>query len=132
MKKKILLYGDVSLNIIDGSSVWLISLAKLLSNDKNNVVDILLKAPIRRSVLSEELVYRENISFLEGGEFVPKNEFIDEKNIVKVMTKIDDLRDYSCIIVRGFEVVQSIVKDDRLASKLIPYLTNFCHRKDLI
>lgn len=132
MKKKILLYGDLNLNIVDGSSVWLVSLAKLLSNDKNNVVDILLKAPIKCPLLTEDLVCRENISFLKGSEFVSKNEFIDEKNIINVMTKIDELRDYSCIIVRGFEVVQTIVKDDRLASKLIPYLTDFCHNKNLI
>lgn len=132
MKKKILLYGDLSLNIVDGSSVWLVSLAKLLSEDKNNVVDILLKLPVTNPVLSGELIYRENISFLNGGEFVPKNNIIDQTNIVKVMTKIDQVRDYSCIIVRGFEVVQSIVKDDHLSSKLIPYLTNFCHNKNLI
>ena len=132
MKKKILLYGDLNLNIVDGSSVWLVSLAKLLSNDKNNIVDILLKVPLTNPVLSGELVYRENISFLNGGEFVPKNNRIDSSNIVKVMTEIDRLRDYSCIIVRGFEVAQAIAKDDHLTSKLIPYLTNFCHDKESI
>ena len=29
--KKILIYGDVDLNLIDGSSVWLVNLARLLS-----------------------------------------------------------------------------------------------------
>ena len=38
MKRKILLYGDLNLNIVDGSSVWLASLAKLLAKDKDNIV----------------------------------------------------------------------------------------------
>ena len=41
--KKILIYGDVDLNLIDGSSVWLVNLARLLSMDEEIMVDILLK-----------------------------------------------------------------------------------------
>ena len=43
MVRKILIYGDLDLNIIDGSSIWLVNLAKLLLEDKENYVDILLK-----------------------------------------------------------------------------------------
>ena len=32
--KKILIYGDIDLNLIDGSSVWLVNLARLLSMDE--------------------------------------------------------------------------------------------------
>ena len=51
MKRKILLYGDLSLNIVDGSSVWLVSLAKLLAQDTDNVIDILLKDKIKNNIL---------------------------------------------------------------------------------
>ncbi len=132
MKKKILLYGDLTLNIVDGSSVWLSSVAKLLSQDKNNVVDILLKDKLTSNVLANELLFKDNVNLVDACEFIPKTYFVDSSNIVKIMTAADKLRDYSCIIVRGFEVVQKIVKNDHLASKLIPYLTNFCHDKDKI
>ena len=132
MKKKILLYGDLTLNIVDGSSVWLASIAKLLSEDENNVVDILLKEKINNYVLADELLFRKNISLLESSEYLAKAKTVDTDNIVDVMKKIDSMRDYSCIIVRGFEAVQAIVKDDYLASKLIPYITNFCHDKNAI
>ena len=132
MKRKILLYGDLTLNIVDGSSVWLSSVAKLLSQDKNNVVDILLKDKLTSNVLANELLYKDNVNLVDACEFIPKTYFVDSSNIVKIMTAADKLRDYSCIIVRGFEVVQKIVKNDHLASKLIPYLTNFCHDKDKI
>ncbi len=32
--RRILIYGDVDLNLIDGSSVWLVNLARLLSMDE--------------------------------------------------------------------------------------------------
>ncbi len=132
MKKKILLYGDLTLNVVDGSSVWLASVAKLLSQDKNNVVDILLKDKLTSNVLADELLFKDNVNLVDACEFIPKTYFVDSSNIVKIMIAADKLRDYSCIIVRGFEVVQKIVKNDHLASKLIPYLTNFCHDKDAI
>ena len=132
MKKKILLYGDLTLNIVDGSSVWLASIAKLLAEDKNNVIDILLKDKLTSNVLADELLYKDNVSLVNANEFVKRADFVSSSNIVKIMTAADKLRDYSCIIVRGFEVVQKIVKNDNLASKLIPYLTNFCHDKDKI
>ena len=49
--KKILIYGDVDLNLIDGSSVWLVNLARLLSMDEEIMVDILLKKRIRNERL---------------------------------------------------------------------------------
>lgn len=132
MKKKILLYGDLTLNVVDGSSVWLASVAKLLSQDENNLVDILLKEKIQNNVLAGELKFKSNVRFLESREFFKTIYEVDRFNIVKVMRKIDSLRDYSCIIVRGFEAVNAIIKDKHLSSKLIPYLTNFCADKNAI
>ena len=45
--RRILIYGDVDLNVIDGSSVWLTNLAKLLSMEEDVMVDVLLKKRIR-------------------------------------------------------------------------------------
>ena len=47
--KKILIYGDVDLNLIDGSSVWLVNLARLLSMDEEIMVDILLMHSLMRA-----------------------------------------------------------------------------------
>lgn len=132
MKRKILIYGDLNLNIVDGSSVWLMSLAKLLAKDIDNIVDILLKEKINNDILIQELNQYENISILNSDEYFPKEKSVDMLNIVKIMKTIDNLRDYSCIIVRGFNVVDTIIKDSQLSEKLIPYLTDFCHDKEKI
>ena len=132
MKRKILLYGDLNLNIVDGSSVWLVSLAKLLAKDTDNVVDILLKEKIVNNILIKDLTQYDNVSFLNSDEYLPKEKSVDISNIVKIMNRIDELRDYSCIIVRGFNAVNTIIKNEKISDKLIPYLTDFCHDKEKI
>ena len=132
MKRKILLYGDLNLNIVDGSSVWLVSFAKLLAKDMDNVVDILLKEKITNDILIKDLIYLKNISLLSADEYIPSEKSVNTANIVKVMKKIDFVREYSCIIVRGFNAVNTIVKDKQISDKLIPYLTDFCHDKNKI
>ena len=62
MVRKILIYGDLDLNIIDGSSIWLVNLAKLLLEDKENYVDILLKKRIRSHILVGEIEKRYRVS----------------------------------------------------------------------
>ena len=54
---------------------------------------------------------------------------VDSDNIVKVLEEIDGLRDYSCMIVRGTQVMERIAKSS-LVNKVIPYLTDFCHDKE--
>lgn len=132
MKRKILLYGDLSLNIVDGSSIWLVSIAKLLAQDSENVVDILLKAKIENDILVQGLTQFSNITLLDSEEYLPKYKTVDSSNVVEIVRKIDEYRDYSCIIVRGFEVVKRITADDELSKKLIPYITDFCHDKNAI
>ena len=53
--RRILIYGDVDLNVIDGSSVWLVNLARLLSQEQDIYVDILLKKRIRRDMLVRQI-----------------------------------------------------------------------------
>jgi len=43
--RKILLYGDVDLNIIDGSAVWLVSMAEALSRTGSEVCVLLKTGP---------------------------------------------------------------------------------------
>lgn len=130
MKRKILLYGDLSLNVVDGSSVWLFSLAKLLAKDKENIVDILVKTKIVKDTLVKGLNQFKNITLLNADEYLPKYKTVDKSNIVKIIKQMDLYRDYSCMIVRGFDVVKSLSKDEILSKKLIPYLTDFCHDKE--
>lgn len=132
MKRKILLYGDLTLNIVDGSSVWLVSLAKLLSLDKDNIIDILLKEKAQNDILTKDLYDLDNVNFIEANCYTPKYSYINSDNVEEVIKLVDEYRDYSCIIVRGFKVVNILAKNKKIAEKLIPYLTDFEHDKEKI
>ena len=100
--KKILIYGDVDLNLIDGSSVWLVNLARLLSMDEEIMVDILLKKRIRNERLVRELrgIYRVRLLYVKN--YIDRLTEVDAGNIVKVISRIDALRDYACFIIRAW------------------------------
>ncbi len=129
MVRKILIYGDLDLNIIDGSSIWLVNLAKLLLEDKENYVDILLKKRIRNHILVGEIEKRYRIRLLYVKDYIDHITEVDSGNIVKVLKTIDELRDYSCMIIRGTQVMESVAGSG-IIGKVIPYLTDFCHDKD--
>ena len=129
MVRKILIYGDLDLNIIDGSSIWLVNLAKLLLEDKENYVDILLKKRIRNHILVGEIEKRYRIKLLYVKDYIDNITEVDAGNIVKVLKTVDELRDYSCMIIRGTQVMERVASSD-VITKVIPYLTDFCHDKD--
>lgn len=129
MVRKILIYGDMDLNVVDGSTIWLVNLAKLLLKDKDNYVDILLKKRIRNHILTGEIEKRYRIKLLYVKDYIDHITEVDAGNIVKVLQTIDELRDYSCMIIRGTQVTEQAAGSP-LIGKMIPYLTDFCHEKE--
>ena len=128
MKRKILIYGDVDVNIIDGSSIWLINLARLLSQDKDNVVDVLLKKRIRQGILTKSLDKLPNVHLLYVKNYIDRCYEVECGNIHHVLETLDELREYSCMILRGFPIMKKVA-NSKVANKVIPYLTDFCHDK---
>ena len=119
MENRILIYGDVILNIIDGSSIWLINLSKLIAQDKSNQVDILLKKPIKNDVLVCELEEYSNVRLIQT-----EMKEITKDNIQKAIGELDNRNHYQMIIVRGLDVVRPLISSN-LKTKVVPYLTDF-------
>ena len=102
--RRILIYGDVDLNVIDGSSVWLTNLAKLLSMEEDVMVDVLLKKRIRRDVLVRQLQKEYRVRLLYAKDYVDSITEVDAHNVARMIRRVDALAEYSCIIVRGMAV----------------------------
>lgn len=126
MKKKILIYGDSNLNLVDGSTIWIANLAVLLAQDERNLVDILVKVPIENDILVQAFSRYPNIRLLDAHSYISKYDTVDYANICPILKRIDSLRDYSCMIVRGKAVVKRLLSTS-LKEKIIPYITDFCH-----
>lgn len=129
--RRILIYGDVDLNVIDGSSVWLVNLARLLSQNQDIYIDILLKKRIRRDMLVRQIKENYHIRLLYAKEYIDSICEVDEHNAAKVIGRVDALACYSCIIVRGIKVVKHLL-DQPYVDRLVPYLTDFCHDEKTI
>ena len=124
--RRILIYGDVDLNVIDGSSVWLANLAKLLSMEEDVMVDVLLKKRIRRDVLVRQLQKEYRVRLLYAKDYVDSITEVDAHNVARMIRRVDALAEYSCIIVRGMAVTRKLLKEP-FVDRLVPYLTDFCH-----
>jgi len=134
-KLKILLYGDVDLNIMDGSAVWLTSMANVLNKDENIVTDVLLKARIKSRNLLSEIESLPHINVIDtftffNRKFENRNR-LNIKEAVQLMEQLDKKNNYHCIIVRGYKLVEELL-GSRLHEKTIPYFTEFTHNRETI
>jgi glycosyltransferase involved in cell wall biosynthesis len=135
-KLRILVYGDIDLNIMDGSAVWLTSLANVLNQDENIRADVLLKAPIRKNHLIKDISHLEQINVIDTFSYFKRERFQDwnrmtVKEAVEVMEKLDEENHYHCIFVRGLNLVKQLLNSS-LAPRTIPYITDFTHDKQKI
>lgn len=135
-KLKILLYGDIDLNFIDGSAIWLTSVAQVLNKDKNINVDFLLKARKQESKLFSEIANLTQVNVINSYESY-EDEIYNNKNRMdvtdacKIMQLLDNENEYDCVIVRGFNLTKELIKHP-ISSKVIPYITEFKHKKEEI
>lgn len=121
--RKIILYGDLSLDIIDGSAVWLVSMAQVLASTHSEV-HLLLKNTPQRSTLTESLAQVDDLHIHtpknNDGEPVTLNSITAWDHIAQVDQQIHA----DAIIVRGRQVSISVLHHPRLATKLWAYITD--------
>lgn len=121
----ILLYGDIDMNVIDGSSIWLASIAEVLSECGFDI-HFLLKYNISRSILIENLKGREDVIFIEPKKFDIYNRGltpIESANIIEVLDGI--YGGYDKIILRGMKVSTVCSGRSSLWNRIWTYLTDF-------
>jgi glycosyltransferase involved in cell wall biosynthesis len=63
--RRIALYGDLDINLIDGSAVWAASLAEVLADLGGIEVDLFLKTPIKSTIVLRGLLGKINVRLIE-------------------------------------------------------------------
>lgn len=127
---KILLYGDQNLNIMDGSAIWLTSLANMLTYNGTVDLSILLKTPVKRKQVIDNIKDQNNIRFINPfietslKKFRKRTQRLEPKDASDVIKKLDQEDQYDLIITRGKELTSQCLKK-KYANKLIPYITDF-------
>lgn len=113
-----LVYGDVNLNLIDGSAVWLASTAECLARCGVEVT-VLLKAPVETDRLLRPLASRPDVTLLE-----PKGAPRTPESAADQVLRLHRERAFDLVVVRGSRAATAMVRLDELRSVLWTYLTD--------
>ena len=132
----VLIYADVNINLIDGSSVWLASLTEMLSLDEELNINVLLKNPLTCDILIYDIVERNNINFIDPWEEAEHRgdfrsvlnrrgtEYLDSVAAATLIQLLDKEHNFDKIIVRDPTTSYQLCGEKSISEKLIIYITN--------
>ena len=125
MTPRALVYGDIDLNLIDGSAIWLQSVTQALAR-AGCAVTLVLKAPVGTSRLIAPLLAEPGITvrrpfeehLLEGpGPLRPAA-------ATELLTRLDSEQRHDLVVLRGRTVTAAAARSEAFSGRLWPYLTD--------
>jgi glycosyltransferase involved in cell wall biosynthesis len=120
-----LVYGDIDLNLIDGSAIWLQSVTQALAR-AGCAVTLVLKAPVRTSRLIAPLLTEPGVTVRRPAE----EHLLDGPGSVQaaaapgLLARIDAEKPHDLVVLRGRAVTAAAAKSEAFAGRLWPYLTD--------
>ncbi|BAO94073.1 glycosyltransferase family protein [Caballeronia insecticola] len=128
---EVALYGDVNLNIMDGSATWAASLAEVLGGIGGARVSLVLKARIQRTqVISRLLDLTPSVRLIEPE--VAESRGLSQEAAVAWLEALDGERPFNAFILRGLEVCSRAAQSPRLAGRIWAYLTDIPQQAELL
>ncbi len=120
---RVLLFADVDMNIIDGSSIWCASVAEVLAKSGFQV-HLLLKKNIEREHLIARLRRFEEIMLVEPSQFREKK--LEASSAAIAAEALDQLHGgYSKIVVRGLNACYLFSSKKAFHKRVCAYVTDF-------
>ena len=125
MTTRALVYGDVDLNLIDGSAIWLQSVTQALAG-AGCAVTLVLKAPVQTNRLIAPLLAEPGVTvrrpfeehLLDGPGPVPV------AAVPGLLARLDEEGPHDLVVLRGRAVTAATAKAGMFAGRLWPYLTD--------
>ncbi len=115
-----LVYGDVDLNIIDGSAIWAQAMVQTL-HEAGVEVTFVLKAPVRTDRLVEPLEKLPGVTVHRRPDDVTTSLIVEEA--AQLLTELDAAEPYDLAVVRGKRLAVRMTATP-LAGRLWTYLTD--------
>lgn len=134
-KLRILVYGDVNLNLIDGSAIWLTSVVHMLNQDPNIEVDVLLKRSIVKPEVTASIKQLERVNFIDvfSEQSPKKDEPYYEKKVLQpdeaaqLIHELVQTKGYDMAFIRGFQLAYELTAYEDTMRKTWTYITDFTH-----
>ncbi|SDN32981.1 Glycosyltransferase involved in cell wall bisynthesis [Streptomyces sp. cf386] len=122
-----LVYGDVDLNLIDGSAVWAQSTVQALSR-AGCEVRLVLKSPVHTGRLTEPLAELPGVTLVRPHEerLLPglADRPMSPVQASQVLTRLDEENPCDLLVLRGRRLVTRIVADGVFDGRIWAYLTD--------
>jgi len=122
-----LVYGDVNLNLIDGSAIWAQSTSQALAR-AGCAVTLVLKAPVRTDRLVAPLEAEPGVTVRRPQE----EQLLDgiggngltPAQAAKLLAKLDAEHRYDLVVLRGSRAVAEVVAEGTFGKRIWTYLTD--------
>ena len=124
----IAVYGDVNLNIVDGSAIWAASLAETLAGGGVRVL-LLLKARVKRTiVLARLLDLAPRVQLIEPP--IREGEALSAAQAVAEIAALATQYPLRAVVLRGLQVCDEAARVASLRGRIWAYLTDIPQRAD--
>jgi len=118
-----LIYADLNINIVDGSSIWLSSVINLFQ--KKSKVIVVSKFNIENELVISNIFNRKELIIIQPNDLGLRDE-LPLQLINSTLIYIDEvIPSIQNIVIRGTEAIAEILKTNNFMYRLVPYLTNF-------
>lgn len=133
---RVLLYGDVDLNLIDGSAIWLVSLAEVFAGMPDVSVSVLQKTRLNRDVVIQSAASLPNVTFLDPWDLADRNpqarpalngcpvHRLSPESAAALVELLDQEESFDVLFVRSLDTAALLVHSADVASRLWVYVTN--------
>jgi glycosyltransferase involved in cell wall biosynthesis len=122
-----LVYGDVNLNVIDGSAIWAQSTVEVLAR-AGCAVTLLLKAPVRTDRLVAPLERLPGVTIARPFEDALLEGLAGDRLTIPqataIMRRLDEQQHFDIVLLRGFALARFVVADGAFDGRLWTYLTD--------
>ncbi len=122
-----LIYGDVNLNVIDGSAIWAQSTVETFARAGCRVT-LLLRTRVQMNRLLGPLERLAGVKIARPFEDRLMDGLAGDRLTVgqatAIMRRLDEQERFDIILVRGFQLAVSVVEDGGLSGRLWTYLTD--------
>jgi len=121
-----LVYGDVNLNVIDGSAIWVQSMVEALSRCGVETT-LVLKAPVRTGRLVDPVAAMPGVTVVrphEQGYVKRRKKALTRGQAIDIMKQLDQAAPFDIVVMRGLRAVESAVADGAFDGRLWTYLTD--------
>jgi glycosyltransferase involved in cell wall biosynthesis/spore maturation protein CgeB len=117
---RIAVYGDVNLNITDGSAIWAASLAEVLAGAHGVEVTLYLKAKIVQTHVIAPLLSLRGLRIVEPSMV----KALTPSAALDAIQADDDVQAYDSIVLRGLDLCDAAAQRNALRGRLWVYLTD--------